>query len=127
MFKICAVLILPGGRHVSSAAPSILQRQQAQSARQHQANQVTGMLRAPVFRCMHIFCSLNAIVYLTTALLMAFQVLTSRFCERNPKDVELLESAVVTWQQQVEAALNVDPDAALKVGHPAFAPAFCIG
>ena len=116
-------MLSSGGRHVSSAAPSIMQRQQAQSARQHQTTQVQGMLRAPVSRCMHILFSLNIIMHPLTAILMADWVLTFRLSDRNPKDVELLESAVVTWQQQVEAALNIDPDAALKVRRLASVPA----
>jgi len=39
----------------------------------------------------------------------------SRFNDRDHTEVELLESAVATWQQQVEGVLRSDPDAALKM------------
>lgn len=36
--------------------------------------------------------------------------------------VHILESAVVTWSQQIKNVLNADPDAALKVPHIMFNP-----
>lgn len=46
---------------------------------------------------------------------LEFDFVLNRFNDRDHTEVELLESAVATWQQQVEGVLRSDPDAALKV------------